>query len=134
MLAVVPDEVPVPEETLAFRHYDWFRALCERLQGERGNIGRGKLKDLRTAIKQGEIECRYYLQNQQISRLLDHTFEARYRSDEARWEKLRSMYAQGEKAERPLFWQEQGEEKKRSLFFDAIEMIDHWKPLKEGAL
>ena len=134
VLAVVPDGVPVPEETLAFRHYDCFRALCERLQGERGNIGRGKLKDLRTAIKQGEVECRYYLQNQQISRLLDHTFEARYRSDEARWEKLRSMYAQGEKAERPLFWQEQGEEKKRSLFFDAIEMIDHWKPLKEGAL
>lgn len=134
VLAVVPEQVKVAEETLAFRHYDWFRALCERIQRDKGKIGRGKLKDLRTAIKQGEIECSYYLQDRQISQILDHTFEARYRSDSARWEKLRSMYTQSERAERSLFWQEQEEKEKRCLFFDAIEMIDHWKPWKEGAL
>lgn len=134
VLVVVPDQMNVPEEALAFRHYEWFRALCEQLQRERGKIGRGKLKGLRTAIKQGELECSYYLQGQQISRILDHTFEARYRSDEARWEKLRSMYRQGQRAERPLFWQAQGEAEKRCLFFDAIEMIDHWKLWKEESL
>lgn len=134
VLAVVPDEVSIDEETAAFRHYDWFRTMCEKLQGEKGSTARGKLKELRTAIKQGEVESRYYLHHQQIFRLLDHTFAARYRSDEARWEKLRRMYLQNEQAERTLFWQKQGETEKRCVFFDAIEMIDHWKPLKEGVL
>ena len=135
VLAVVPNGVPVSEEVLAFRHYDWFRVLCEKLQKDTGRIGRGKLKNLRTAMKQGTIECSYYLQNRQILSILDHAFDARYRSADTRMEKLRQMYQDNENMARSMFWTDETASSpiKRCLFFDAVEMIDHWKPLKGGS-
>ena len=144
VLVVVPEEVAkskeeekkLPEEVVAFRHYGWFRVLCSALQGEREKTARGKLKELRTAIKQGVVESQYFMKNHQISRLMEHAFDARYRNDQARWEKLVRMLQQKEGAEQELFWEEPQQEQpgvKRCLFFDAIEMMDHWTSVEERA-
>lgn len=133
VLAVIPDTVSVDEETASIRHYDWFRILCQALQKEKGNTARGKLKELRTAIQQGVVETRYHLQDKQVSGLLEHAFDARYRDEDARWEKFRRMVQQGEAAERPAFWTGP-DGVRRCLYFDAVELIDHWKPLEGGVV
>ena len=72
---LIPDGVrkPVPERT-----YAYFRALCGTMQGERGKIARSKIKELRTALKQGEVEGEFFLQDREISGLLYHPLQAAY--------------------------------------------------------
>ena len=79
------------------------------------------------------METQYHLQDKQVSGLLEHAFDARYRDEDARWEKFRRMVQQGEAAERSAFWT--GPDGVcRCLYFDAVELIDHWKPLEGGVV
>ena len=117
------------------RTYDYFKALCQAMRGEYGQTARGKIKDLRTAFKQGAVESRYFLQILRVSHLLDHAFPAKYRTAMERWDKLKDFSDNGAK----LFSGEtasfRGEAFKdvqgvsRCLFFDAVEMIDHFTAL-----
>lgn len=113
------------------RTYGFFRAMCAALKGDYGEIARGKLKELRTALKQGETETEYYLADRRVYELLNHVFEATYRSDDERWERYRELLSEGTPIKKKAFITLAGEEAKRSLFFDALEMIDHFTPLEE---
>ena len=64
------------------------------MRGEYGKIARSKLKQLRTAFKQGETESRFFLQEKQIRDLLYHAFEARYHTTEERMEQYRALAGQ----------------------------------------
>lgn len=120
---VVPDEkIPAVSE----RSYQFFRTMCLTLEKNRWSVARSKIKELRTALKQGEVEGRFFLHDKGISDLLYAPLEAAYTQKE--WaEKV------WDKAAFQPFPEESGI-KKRCLFFDAIEMTDHFTPLEEVVL
>ena len=113
---VVPEgkTLPSPERT-----YQFFRSMCGKMKGEYGRIARGKLKELRTALKQGKEESQFFLLDREIGDLLYKPLEAAYTLKQ--WEdKLKNKNA---------FQEIDGET--RCLFFDALEMIDHFTPFEE---
>lgn len=119
---LVPDGIqkPAPERT-----YAYFRALCGAIKSREKNIARSKVKQLRTALKQGETEGTFFLQDGEIGGLLYHPLEAAYSLKELPQE------LKNKGAFRP-FPEEDGEVR-RCLFFDAIELIDHFTPFEEVA-
>jgi len=104
------------------RTYAFFREMCRAIQAEKGKIARSKIKELRVAIKQGEVETDYFLQDRQIHDLLYHPFAARYQG-QAYHSFLQETIEKGTKAHKGAFVRI-GDDK-RCLFFDAIEMMDH---------
>ena len=125
---VVPEDVEKTEE-MSYRSYDFFRVMCSAMQGEYGKTARGKIKELRTAMKQGRVETEYFLADKEVSDLLYHGFDARYNKKNERWAQYRKMIAGDAGMEKRAFV---GLDKDRCLFFDAIEMIDHCEFLKEA--
>ena len=126
----VPENISLPEK-MAVRSYAYFRSLCGALQGEYGKIARGKLKDLRTALKQGETETRFYLADRQISHLLYHPFDAKYQNADAYHKALTRIMTLRAPETKEAFADPDDTGIKRSLFFDALEMIDHFEALEE---
>lgn len=128
VVVLAPDKAKVPE----VRTYAYFRALCRGFQEESGNAARSKVKELRTALKQGRTESEYFLQEQQISDLLLRSIRAEFRDDQfSDW--MRSIQKEGGKVSREAFRNLGTDEKPdyRCLFFDAIEMEDHFTAFQE---
>lgn len=120
MTVQVPEGVqkPAPERT-----YDFFRTLCGAMEDRRGKIARSKIKELRTALKQGEVEGEFFLQDKEIDELLYAPLQAAYPLRD--WpEELKR------KGAFRVFAEKNGEEK-RCLFFDAIELLDHYQMMGE---
>lgn len=117
---VVPKDgqQPPPERT-----YNYFRTLCGAMKRKQGKIARSKIKELRTALKQGEVEGEFFLQEKEIGDLLYHPLEAAYALKE--WP--RELDRKG--AFRTF--RERAGETRRCLFFDAIELLDHFMPFEE---
>lgn len=117
---IVPEDgqQPPPERT-----YDYFRALCGAMKREQGKIARSKVKQLRTALKQGEVEGKFFLQEKEIGELLYRPLEAAYTQKE--W--FQELSRKG--AFRTF--RERAGETRRCLFFDAIELLDHFMPFEE---
>ena len=74
------------------------------------------------------LESRFFLHDQQVSELLYHGLDAAYHDEMKRWEKYREALWHGEKLEKEIFHDFGGV--KRCLFFDAIELIDHFDVLE----
>ena len=117
---VVPEGIdgPAPE-----RMFSYFRALCGAMRQKEGEIARSKLKELRTALKQGEVEGAFFLQDREIGDLLYEPLRAAYPMRD--WpEELKR------KGAFRIFFEKDGD-KKRCLFFDAIELLDHYRSIEE---
>lgn len=117
---IVPEggQQPPPERT-----YDYFRTLCGAMKREQGKIARSKVKELRTALKQGEVEGEFFLQEKKIGDLLYRPLESAYPLKD--WpEELKHKGAF-------RTFRESAGEIKRCLFFDAIELLDHFMPFEE---
>ena len=82
-----------------------------------------EIKDLREALKQGEVESEFFLQDKKVQDLLYHGFTAMHRTDRERADIYREMFNNGGKLYKKAFADFDG--MRRCLFFDAIEMIDH---------
>ena len=130
-VAVVVPSGDLPMTVDPTRTYSYYRGLCGALQADCGRIARGKLKNLRTALKQGETETRFYLADKQISDLLYHPFNAKYQSVDSYREALKQMFDMRVTEAKDVFADVDGDGIKRSLFFDALEMLDHFEPLEE---
>ena len=118
---IVPDGVNA--SPAGQRSYDFFRAMCSAMKNEYGNIARSKIKDLREALKQGEVESEFFLQDKKVQDLLYHGFTVMHRTDRERADIYREMFNNGGKLYKKAFADFDG--MRRCLFFDAIEMIDH---------
>lgn len=131
VVVTAPQEVDL-SAAKGVRTWGFFRSLCRAMRGEYGKIARSKLKQLRTAFKQGETESRFFLQEKQIRDLLYHAFEARYHTAEERMEQYRA-WRDSEDANAKIT--ESGffafDSIKRCLFFDAIELMDNCEFFQE---
>ena len=134
LLSLRPVSVVVPQgcRTVELRTYDFFSCLCQTMQKAYGKIGRRKIKDLRLAFKQGELESRYFLHDKQIASLLYQGFQSQDQGAR-RWEPYRQRLAKGgDLHQEPFHTITYGDRAQRyCLLFDAIEMIDHCEFRKE---
>lgn len=122
------------------RTYDFVRGMCmqmkQAVQESGEKIARGKLKELRGAIKQGDLECRYALQDSEITKLLRATFEAQFDTADKQYAQFAAMLKDGELIDKQPFrtfddgGKNGSEPVSHCLFFDAIEMMDHFERLE----
>lgn len=125
-----PVAVITPDECdPGVRTYGFFKVLCRDIKNRQGTIARSKIKDLRQAFRQGELESEYFFHDKQIRDLLYYPFEAEYRTTDQRWSYYRNMLQGETQARKEVFREMDGV--KRCLFFDAIEMADHFTALEE---
>lgn len=90
--------------------YDYFRTLSGNIRGNALKIPRNKLKGLRVAMRQGDLESQVYIHNNSIRALYSETQHA---LDAPR--ALQSIFQNAQ-----------------CLCFDAVELLDHYTILKEG--
>lgn len=122
---VIPEECQKDAEkvTEGIRTYDFFRRMSIGIKKESGKVARSKIKDLRVAFKQGEVESSFFLQEKQIYDLLYHGFNAKYGMEEERMEAYRKLLLGEKRMEKEAFLSIG--KRKRCLYFDAIETMDH---------
>ena len=104
------------------RRYDAFKRLIGLLQAEKEVYARGKIKELRWALKEGETATEYYLQSSLIDVLNLDVYEDREIKE------LLKQVGTGRGVDRRAFLEIDG--KKHSLYFDAIEMLDTFISLR----
>ena len=111
-----------------YRRYDYIARMAAQFAESSANVARGKLKELRTALKQGEVETEFYLRQKEISDLLYAPFRAKY-GEKDRFDSYRRTLQTGKRENRAAFQKIDGA--KRCVFFDAIEISDHFDPIRE---
>ena len=119
VVVVNPDNCAVS----AVSEYDYFKTMCKVLQDKKDSIARSKMKEWRTALKQGEVETEYFIRTREIEDVLYKGFDAEFRTETEKKEEYEKIL-KGEKSGRvEAFREVQGI--KHNVFFDAIEMMDH---------
>lgn len=118
----------------SFRSYDFFRKLFDAIDSglsehSRDKISRGKLKGIRVPLKQGEWETRLYIRENGLNEF-----------EKWAWDQVTShaQIAKQAKRTQESFTPTEREGKEwhcRSLYFDAVELVDHLLVLnrEEGA-
>ncbi len=117
---VAPDGCP----DAGVRSYSFFRGMCRAMQKEDDKTARSKRLGLRDALKQGEVESRFFLRSNSIGDVLYHSFEAEFPTEQQRMEQYRKWFGGSYHFEKEIFRQLDGDQK-RCLLFDALEMADH---------
>lgn len=107
-----------------YRKYDEFKKFIELLERDisQEKISRGKVKELRSALKEGEQSAVYFMKSNRIEDLT--YFEHEGKAIDV--EKIKS----GQGLDRKVFV-ETADGVRRSLLFDAIEMMDTYISLEE---
>ena len=101
----------------AERQYGFLTALIRQMKENKSGLARSKVKALRTAFHQGELESALALRMTRAGELLHRGLEARFPD----W---LSRTLAGEELERGAFFTD-SEGKRRCLYFDAIELADN---------
>ena len=114
---------PTGHEVDAIREYDYFKTMCRVLQDEKDSIARSKMKEWRNALKQGEVESEYFIRTKEIEDVLYKGFDAEFRTDEEKKEQFEKILRKEKDGRQKAFRESEGVQ--HSLFFDAIEMMDH---------
>lgn len=129
MSVVIPDKSVDKNSICLERTYEFFNKLCKAMQGEYGKVARSKIKQMRQALKQGEEESKYYIKYNNIEDILYNFFDSKYFEKDLRYKKYYIKLKNKEGIEKETFVNIDDE--KRCVFFDAIEMIDHYTVLEE---
>lgn len=106
------------------RRYENFKNFLEQIQQEKFSYARGKLKEFREALKEGEVNSEYYRKSNLLSVLAVTGYEGVYKEPDT------SKLFTGKGLEGMTFI-ETSDGKKRSLFFDGIEIVDTFIALDE---
>lgn len=114
-----------------YRRYDFLRGMTAQVKKNTKGLAHGKLKELRNAIRQGELETRYFLREKEISSLMDYPFDAVYDNAEKRREQFGAQIHNRKLWKKGAFFVDE-ENRQRSLLFDPIEISDHFELLREA--
>lgn len=119
-LELRPYIVFAPEEILekeTIRQYRCFKKLICGILEEELTYSKGRLKELRNVLKQGEVATKHYLQFHKIEDIVRDSYQDIFVKVDT------SKVGTGERLERKVF-EKTCDDKERSLLFDAIEMLD----------
>ena len=108
LVVINPDNERVEKELT----YDYFKQTCISFQKNNDNISRSKVKELRNAIKQGEIETEYYIKKNMMKNITG--------KDGVLFKEIARSRAKDAVSVR------------HSLIFDAVEAMDNCYFLEEG--
>lgn len=106
------------------RRYENFKIFLKQIQQEKFSYARGKLKEFREALKEGEVNSEYYRKSNLLNELAVTGYEGVYKELDT------SKLFTGKGLEGMTFI-ETSDGRKRSLFFDGIEIVDTFVPLNE---
>lgn len=123
-LVDAPDEIMNKDE-LACHKYDNFKTLILRLIRKEALYSTGKLKELRGALKAGEAESYNYLS---FNRMTDIISDAKPLLNVPDL----SGIGQGKVPDEHVFVTSTVDDKKHSLLFDAIELLDTYIGFEKG--
>ena len=131
-LELRPYIVSAPEEILSddeysVRRYDNFKRIIHRIQDNEETYGNGKLKELRGALKKGETATRNYLVFNQMEDIL---IENRPGHDEITEVDLMQLFSGKEM--KGVAFVPQADDKKYSILYDSIELMDSFIALEGG--
>lgn len=108
-------------------NYSFIKGMCTLLQTQRNTISSGKIKELREAIKQGIVETDYYIKKNRITEMLNNGFDVISKKEKNNIHYFIDCINGNKSIDKESFVnvERYGETEKRSIFFDAIEMIDN---------
>lgn len=108
-----------------FRQYDNFKKLMAGLLSDKISYAKGKIKEMKMALREGEVRTGYYLK---FNKIEDITLESYY--DIFKEMDCGKIFT-GQETERPVFV-ETHDKKQRSYLYDAIELMDTYINLEVG--
>lgn len=120
-------EVIMKKNDYSARMYDNFKRVIKRIQNNEASYGNGKIKELRSALKQGEEATRVYLTFNQME---DIIVENRPGEEKITDRDIEEMFS-GQPVEGVAFVL-QPDNKKHSTLYDAIELMDSYIALEGG--
>lgn len=121
-----PEEI-MKDKKLIARKYDNFKRVINRIQHNETTYGKGKIKELRGALKKGKIATQNYLEFNQMEEIL---VENRPKEEGIQKADLMRLFTgHTEKGDAFL---KQDDEKEHSILFDAIELMDSFIAFEEG--
>ena len=120
-IVTAPDAISQKEP---IRQYSNFKKLITKLISEEISYARGKIKELRTALKQGETSARYFLKFHNLEDIILESYYDIFKDLDY------FKTGTGQKMKRPVFIQT-SDHKFRSYLFDAIELIDTYLGLED---
>ncbi len=120
-IVTAPDSVNQKEP---IRQYSNFKKLITQLVSEDISYARGKIKELRTALKQGETNARYFMKFHKLEEIILESYYDIFKDMDY------FKVGTGQAMERPIFIQT-SDHKFRSYLFDAIELIDTYLDLED---
>ena len=114
----------------AVRQYSNFKKLMTKLLATDTSYARGKIKELRSVLRQGEVASRYYVQFYKMEDLLVESYYDIFKEMDI------SRIGTGKSLEKDIFIDCAKEDVKRSYLFDVIELMDTYIALdySEGEL
>ena len=116
-----PDEVLEKEK---YRQYNKFKLMMQKLQTNEIAYSRGRLKELRTVLKQGENAAKHYLHFHKIEEVTRDSYQEIFTEVDI------SGIGMGKQLERKIFLETQ-DGKNRTILFDAIELLDTYLELDD---
>lgn len=127
-LELKPYIISAPSEILEIepvRQYKNFLRLMRKMMSD-NSFSTGRLKEMRTVLKNGEDEAEYYMTFHKIRDIAFDYYQGIYTNPDL----SKTEIGSGEHLDRKLFVKT-GDGKTRSLIFDAIEAIDVFVPFEE---
>lgn len=127
-------KIPPPPE----HNYGYFTALLAEFHNNTDALARSKIKLLRTALTQGEVETELAVRSMRLEALQERGVELLYNwkdtlaAKAAGWMRQKPQGAR--EPDRGFFFQEclpSGAKVRRCRYFDVIELMDHFTPLRE---
>ena len=113
-MVCAPKELAEQEK---IRQYSHFKQLITNIQNNELEYSKGRLKELRSILKQGETATQYYMRFHKIEDIARDSYHGIFKEVDF------SGIGSGKRLERKLF-AETSDKKQHSLLFDAIEMVD----------
>ena len=117
----------IDDEKYIAKKYDNFKRIISRIQNNESEYGNGKIKELRSALKQGEVATRNYLI---FNKMEDIIVENKPKED--RITELDLMRAFTGRTEKGMAFVLMSDNKKHSILYDSIELMDSYIALEGG--
>lgn len=121
-----PDEI-MNDEKYMVKRYDNFKRVINRIQHNEATYGNGKIKELRAALKQGEIATRNYLVFNQMEDIIVEN-----RPGDGKITQIDLMKAFTGQSTKGMSFVSLPDNKKHSILYDSIELMDSYIALEGG--
>lgn len=113
------------DSNYTLKMYENFKRVICALQSNKATYGTGKVKELRSALKQGETATKNYLEFNRMKDILKEN-----KTGEVKGEDLLKLFTGFNEDDTAFVMSDDG--RKHSILFDSIELMDTFIPMERG--